>query len=271
MIRSFVLSAGLVLPWALYAQSGAFQWPGGARAGVALTYDDGIDGHLDIAMPDLEKANLRGTFYVPGNSASLRKRMEEWRAAARRGHELGNHTLFHPCLTKIPGYERKWVTPLHALDNYTVPRMGEEIHVMNTLLLAVDAQSVRTLAYPCGDEIAGGASYVDTIRPEVPAARGYRRGGKDLAGPRTVDPYRVPGWAVEGASGAELIAWVEEAAQSGKLAVFIFHGVGGGHSINVARESHAELLKWLDAHRDRVWTAPFLKVMEHVMAERNRR
>ena len=76
-------------------ESEPFRWPGGARAAVALTYDDGVDAHLDHAMPDLEAAGLRGTFYVPGNSASLRKRMEEWRAAARRGHELGNHTLFH--------------------------------------------------------------------------------------------------------------------------------------------------------------------------------
>jgi sialate O-acetylesterase len=103
------------------------------------------------------------------------------------------------------------------------------------------------------------------------AARGYKRGGKELADPRSVDVHRVPGWAVDGSSGPEMIAWVEEAARSGSLAVFIFHGVGGGHSINVAREDHRKLLEWLNTNRDRVWTAPFLKVIEHVLAERKAR
>jgi hypothetical protein len=67
-----------------------------------------------------------------------------------------------------------------------------------------------------------------------------------------------------------MIAWVEEAVQSGKLAVFTFHGVGGGHGINVGREEHQKLLAWLAANRDRVWTAPFLQVMEHMSKERKR-
>ncbi len=265
-MRSVLLAAGVVLLPAALAQS--FRWPDGAKAGVALTYDDGIDGHLDYVMPDLEAANLRGTFYVPGNSQSLRKRMEEWRAAARRGHELGNHTAFHPCLRQIPGYERTFVTPERALENYTVRRMADEIQVMNTMLVALDARTTRTLAYPCGDETAGGASYVNAVRPLSTAARGYKRGGKEVADPRSVDVHRVPGWAVDGSSGPGMIAWAEEAARSGSLAVFIFHGVGGGHGINVAREDHRKLLEWLDKHRDRVWTAPFLTVMEYVITER---
>ena len=141
---------------------------------------------------------------------------------------------------------------------------------MNTMLVALDGQATRTMAYPCGDETAGGASYVDAARPLLAAARGYRRGGKDLADPRSVDTHRVPGWAVDGSSGEEMTAWVEEAMRSGSLAVFIFHGVGGGSSINVAREEHRKLLAWLHAHRQQVWIAPFRQVMEYVQAERRR-
>lgn len=251
-------------------ESEPFRWPGGARAAVALTYDDGVDAHLDHAMPDLEAAGLRGTFYVPGNSASLRKRMEEWRAAARRGHELGNHTLFHPCLRHEPGRERTWVMPDRALENYTVARIAGEVEVNNTLLHAVDGRQQRTLAYTCGDEIAGGASYVDAIKPLAPAARAYKHAFKALAGPRTVDPYRVPSWAILRNTSGEMIAWVEEAVRSGSLAVFTFHGVGGGHGIDVGREEHRKLLAWLAAHREQVWTAPFLTIMQHIEKEKAR-
>jgi sialate O-acetylesterase len=91
-----------------------------------------------------------------------------------------------------------------------------------------------------------------------------------LADPRTVDTLRVPGWAVEGSSGKEMIAWVEEAMRTGLLAVFIFHGVGGGSDINVGRDDHRVLLEWLHAHRQRVWVAPFLQTMQYVISERGK-
>jgi hypothetical protein len=74
-----------------------FPWPEGARAAVCLTYDDGLDCHLDVAMPALEKYGLKGTFYASGFSSSLFTRMDEWRDWASKGYEIGNHTLFHPC------------------------------------------------------------------------------------------------------------------------------------------------------------------------------
>src|ERR1017187_10539301 len=120
MFYKIILTTALFSACAL-GQDDAFRWPGGAKAAVALTYDDGVDADLDHAIPDLDARNLRATFYVPGSSASLSKRMEEWRTAARRGHELGNHTLFHPCLTRIPGEERTWVTPDYTA--YRMPRV----------------------------------------------------------------------------------------------------------------------------------------------------
>ncbi len=267
-MRIRILAAALVVAGGCLAQEAPFPWPGGARAAVALTYDDSVDVHLDHAIPDLEAVGLRGTFYVSGDS-SLRKRMEEWRAAARRGHELGNHTLFHPCLRQeASGRVRTWVTPERRLENYTVHRMVAEIGMMNTLLYAVDGQDSRTLAYTCGDEVAGGISFVDKIRPMFPAARAYQHAFKALADPRTVDTHRVPSWALAKESGEEMIAWVEEALRSGSLAVFTFHGVGGGHGISIGREDHRKLLAWLAANRSRVWTAPFQTVMAHVLSVR---
>jgi peptidoglycan/xylan/chitin deacetylase (PgdA/CDA1 family) len=245
-----------------------FPWPNGARAAVALTYDDAIDTHLDHAAPDLDAAGLHGTFFVSGSSRSLAERLPEWRDLAKRGHELGNHALFHPCLKNPPGGgDRAWVRDEYALEGYTIPRIADEVRVMNTLLLALDGQSQRTFAYGCTETVAGGQSYVDALRPLVLAARiGGARVVEDVRG---LDPLLVPSWAVESVSGAEMIAFAQKAVDSGGLAVFMFHGVGGDY-ISVSREAHRELLAWLAAHRDVVWTDTFRAVMTHVVAEQSK-
>jgi hypothetical protein len=147
-------------------------WPNGARAAVVLTYDDAMDTHLDHAAPDLEAASLRGTFFLPGHSESLAKRLPEWRALAARGHELGNHAIFHPCLRKpATGPEREWVRPEYALEGYTVERLRDEAAAMNTTLLALDGESVRTFAYNCGTpRREGGPTWTPSARSSSPPA-----------------------------------------------------------------------------------------------------
>ena len=245
-----------------------FPWPNGAKAAVVLTYDDGMDTHLDHAVPDLDAAGFRGTFFVPGHSESLAKRLPEWRSLAGRGHELANHAIFHPCLRKpATGPEREWVKPEYALEGYTVERIRAEIAAMNTTLLAIDGETVRTLAYNCCDTTAGGRSYVDAVRPLFLAARaGDDRIAADVG---ALDPMLVPSWAAENVTGAQLIAFGRKAVDAGGLAVFQFHGIGG-QWISVSREAHRELLAWLAANRPTVWTDTFKRVMTHVTVEQKR-
>jgi hypothetical protein len=80
----------------------------------------------------------------------------------------------------------------------------------------------------------------------------------------------VPSWMVRDVSGAQMIAFVEKAVEAGGLAVFMFHGVGGGHDIDIPRASHLEHVAWLAAHRQTVWTDTFRRVMTHVVAEQKR-
>ena len=265
---AWTITLASALPAAAADRSAAFPWPQGATAAVVLTYDDGMDTHLDHTAPDLDAAGLKGTFFVPGLSESLAKRLPEWRALAARGHELANHAIFHPCLRKpATGPEREWVKPEYALEGYTVDRIRDEIAAMNTTLLAIDGEAVRTLAYNCCDTTAAGESYVDAIRPLFLAARaGEDRIAADVG---TLDPMLVPSWAATDVTGAQLIAFAQKALDAGGLAVFQFHGIGG-QWISVSREAHRELVDWLAAHRPTVWTDTFRRVMTHVTAEQKR-
>jgi peptidoglycan/xylan/chitin deacetylase (PgdA/CDA1 family)/uncharacterized membrane protein YphA (DoxX/SURF4 family) len=246
----------------------SFAWPTGAKGAVVLTYDDGMDTHLDHAAPDLDAAGLKGTFFVTGQSESLAKRMPEWRALAARGHELANHAIFHPCLRKpAGGAERDWVKPEYALEGYTVGRIRDEVAAMNTTLLALDGETVRTFAYNCCDTtVAAGQSYVDALRPLFLAARA---GDDRIAGDAgALDPMLVPSWAATDVTGAQLIAFAQKAVDAGGLAVFQFHGIGG-QWLSVSREAHRELIAWLALHRQMAWTDTFKRVLQHVTAEQS--
>lgn len=84
------------------------------RCAVALSYDDALNVHLDNAIPLLDSLGLKATFYLSGFSPSFRERVKDWISVAKKGHELGNHTLFHPCDGRMQG--REWVTPEYRLE-----------------------------------------------------------------------------------------------------------------------------------------------------------
>ena len=215
---------------------------------VALTYDDGLDVHLDKVIPALESLGFKATFYIPGNSPSLSRRLPEWRAAAGRGHELGNHTLFHPCTGRSKG--RTWVLPEYDLESYTLTRMIDEIRLANTLLNSIDGKTRRTFAYTCGDQEAGNKSFVDSIRNDFIAARGVQQGNNSLDSMNLSD---IRAFMIDGQSAGELEDLVARAKKDHALVVFLFHGVGGGHPINISLDEHNGFLKYLKENEKDIW------------------
>jgi len=233
-----------------------FSWPNGAKAAVVFTYDDALDGHLDVAVPQLDEFGFKGTFYCTGNSQSLYNRLEEWRETAQNGHELGNHTLFHPC----DGSKASWVKPEYDLNNYTVDQLLEELKAANTLLKAIDGKEQRTFAYTCSDITASGEDFTGRMPSLFTAAR---RDGPVPERMEGYDIFQATSRMVNGNSAEELIAFVEEAKAKGTIAVFMFHSVGGGY-LNVGADEHRALLKYLDKHRDEFYCDTFFEVMQYI-------
>lgn len=233
-------------------------WHGKACA-VSLTYDDALNVHLDNVIPLLDSLGLKGTFYLSGYFPAFRARVADWKMAASYGHELGNHTLFHPCTGKLPG--REWVPPDYDLGNYTMQRLLDEIKMANTLLEALDGKTKRSFAYPCGDTKIGDSSYVDKIRDEFVAARGVKSG---MAKINEIDLYNVGAYMINGESGEELIDLVKRAMQRHALIVFLFHGVGGEHSLNISLSDHRKLFYFLKQNEKDIWIAPFVDIAEYV-------
>lgn len=240
-----------------FAGDGAFKWPDGKKAAVCLTFDDGLDCHLDVAVPLLDEFRMKGTFYCTGNSTSLHERRPQWRAITGNGHELGNHSLFHPC----DGRKHDWVKPEYDLNNYTMDRIQSELYTANTLLEAVDNSPERTYGYTCDDfKVAGDTPFIDVVRELFVAAR---NGGPMPTSMDDVDIHFMPGWGPVDNSGADLINYVKQAREHGTIAIFVFHSVGGGY-LNTSAEAFRELLVYLKENEQDFWVDTFYNVTKHI-------
>ena len=71
-------------------------------------------------------------------------------------------------------------------------------------------------------------------------------------------------YSMAGQTGEEMIALVKEALNKNGLLVFLFHGVGGGHSLNVTHEAHRQLIHFLAKHEKDLWIAPMVDVADYV-------
>ena len=232
----------------------------GKKAAVVLTYDDALDGQLDNVAPLLDSLDLKGTFYISTYSEAFRNRLDEWRRLALDGNELGNHTLFHPCDGTKPN--RPWVNENYDMSTYTVERMVDEIKINNTLLEAVDGKKERTFAYTCGDMTVGGKNFfIDGLKNDLLGARAVR---SEMHKMNDIDIYNIDAYMINGESGDQLISLVKQAVETNSLLVFLFHGVGGGHAINVSLEAHRQLLNYLKQHEDEVWTTTMVEAVKNI-------
>jgi len=241
-----------------YSQSNQ-TWKG-KKCAVVITYDDAIDQHLDNAIPVLDSLGLKATFYVTAFSPSMQTRLNDWKKLATKGHELGNHTLYHPC---IGGKGREWVKPEYDMNNYTVKRMVDETRMTNLFLQALDGKTKRTFAFTCGDMKIGDSSFINVMKNDFVAARAVRSQMHKI---NEVNLYNVDCYMVNNHGFKQMKEWVDQAMQTKSLLVILFHGVGGGNALDVALPAHREFLQYLKKNEKDIWIAPMLDVADFIKA-----
>jgi sialate O-acetylesterase len=230
----------------------------GKKTAVVITYDDAIDQHLDNAIPVLDSLGLKATFYVTAFSHSMQTRLNEWKKLPEKGHELGNHTLFHPC---IGGKGREWVAKEYDMNNYSVKRMEDETKMTNLFLRALDGKTKRTFAFTCGDMKIKDSSFINGMKNDFTAARAVRN---EMHKINEIDLYNVDCYMVSNHSFEQMKEWVDNAVQTNSLLVILFHGVGGGNALDVSLPAHGEFLRYLKKNEKNIWIAPMLEVAEHI-------
>ncbi|NLA22079.1 MAG: hypothetical protein GX870_03490 [Candidatus Marinimicrobia bacterium] len=75
---------------------------------------------------------------------------------------------------------------------------------------------------------------------------------------------------INGESGAELIDLAKTALKNKALIVFLFHGVGGEHNINVSLEAHNQLVNFLKQNEKDIWIAPLAEIAKYIVNYRGK-
>jgi len=244
--------------------------PGGqSKAIICLTYDDGLETQLSNAIPQLDAAGIKATFFlnsIQGSSQSdvigqTPEAVLGWVNAARNGHELANHTLFHPCPEKI-GWEKTV-----SIETYTIDRIIKEITTQNALLSLLDPKrKLRSYAFPCNNVFLDGKDYSKILREKglVKFARGGGDSSSIISDFKHLNTMQVPSWHVwTGTSLQQLISFAEKVKAAGGMGVYQFHGVGG-QIFQISGETHKAFLDYLMTHRDEYWVTTFSVAMEFI-------
>jgi hypothetical protein len=151
------------------------------------------------------------------------------------------------------------------LSKYTLQRLTEEIQETNVLLEAIDGKTQRTFAYTCGDMTLDGKHFINDLKNDLVAARAVRA---EMHTIDQIDLYNIDCYVINGQTGEQMIDLVKQARDSSKLLVFLFHGVGGEHALNVDLNAHRQLLQFLKANKKDIWIAPMLEVANHIKKQR---
>jgi probable HAF family extracellular repeat protein len=132
--------------------------------------------------------------------------MDEWSETSRRGHELGNHTLFHPCRSYGGA---TWIQPWRDLKTYDLARWEAEVDLANLVLDRIEGRSDRSYGNTCHNNFIGpddAPLCLDAhMLPRFVAARGTKRDVDESIDPRNLTPGNLgtlggdnfsSGWAI---------------------------------------------------------------------------
>lgn len=248
------------------SQSSPNTWPNGAACAVSLSYDDSVPIHHQRVAPLLSAHGLHGTFYLSINSL---QNPDEWRKVAAQGHELGNHSLFHPCRREPPG-NYGWLAEDYDLANYSPKRFRDELALANKFIDMLDGGLPRTYGNNCTNLTIGRG---EQERPMDPILGELFVAARGTITNQPVDPgsevfTRLGHYSGDGKTFEQLRAEIEAARERGAWIIYMFHGVGKEtHNLYVDDEEHRKLVEWLDQERGTIWTASVVEVAQHLKAK----
>lgn len=244
-------------------QPDRFPWPDNALAAVSLTFDDARHSQVDVGLPLFERfAAIKATFYVvPG---AVEDRLEGWRGMVAAGHEIGNHTVNHPCSGNFRWAREK------ALEDHTLADVEREMSEANRRIEELLGISPVSFAYPCGQTYVGRGIDTRSYVPLVARMFASGRGWLDEApnDPAYVDFARLTGMEMDGKDFEAVRALIEQAKASGAWLVLAGHEIGTGGAQTTRVEMLEKLLAYASNPENGIWMAPVDTIGRYVREQR---
>jgi len=262
--RTWLLGVALVSGPSASAQAPAvpFAWPAGARAAVSLSFDDARPSQVDVGTALLDRHGVKVTFFtVPG---SVEQRLGGWKKAVVAGHEIGNHSLDHPCTGNFSWARKK------ALEEHTLEDMRRQMVEANARLRELLEVTPDTFAYPCGQTFVGRGldtrSYVPLVAGMFVAGRGWL--GEGPNDPAFCDLAQVLGMEMDGRDFEQLLPVLEQAREARAWLVLAGHEIGreGRQTTRIAMLE--KLLPYVADPANGLWVAPVGTVARYIRQQR---
>lgn len=235
-----------------------FPWPEGKRFAISLSFDDSRLSNLEHGIPLFNKHGIQATFYV--HPSVVEKNISGWRDAVAKGHEMGNHTLVHPCSENFI-----W-SRSNSLESYTLTSMRKELTDANRQIKDLLGVAPVSFAYTCGQTFVGKGegkkSYVPLIAELFTAGRGWLN--EAPVDPLYADLAEVNGIKIDDMAFEDIMPMIDYARDNNLWLVLVGHDTGPERNGQTTRLDFLErLCMYINDNTD-VWAAPVGAVASYV-------
>ncbi|MGD0125817.1 MAG: polysaccharide deacetylase family protein [Terriglobia bacterium] len=241
-----------------------FHWPNGKRVAVSLSFDDARASQLNVGLDVINPTGVKVTFFVTTGSDAFRPKIDGWKRALASGHEIGNHTVNHPCTGNFP-----WSFH-NALENYTLEQMSQQLDDSNAQIQQLLGVRAVTFAYPCGQKFVGRGSemksYVPLIGQKFMVGRGYM--DEYYNDPVFCDLAQASGTAFDDTDYIDMVKHVSKAAEQGGWVIFVGHDIGQKAFQVTDTIALAALCKYMQDPANGVWVDTVKNIGEYVVKQR---
>lgn len=239
-----------------------FRWPEGKRAAISLTFDDARFSQVDRGLPILDEYGRKATFYV--SIRSLEQRLEAWKAAVANGHEIGNHSLVHPCSGNFPFSRDK------ALEDYTLDQMRSELYAASEAIEDLLGVRPASFAYPCGQKYVGRGrnfrSYVPLVAEEFLTGRGWM--DEWANDPAFCDMANLMGVELDGKSFEQVKQVIDRTLTNGGWLVFCGHEIGDGGRQTTLASTLEALCEYAQDPANGIWLDSVEAIARYALEQR---
>lgn len=210
-------------------------WPDGHRAAISLSFDDARPSQLRCGLPLLERLGVPATFFVLPDAVARSR--AEWRDVVGRGHEIGNHTLSHPCSANF-SWSRQ-----NSLERMTVARFRLEVCEANRRLRQLLGIEPTAFAYPCGETFVGRGRRAKSLVPLIARTFEVGRTFNDVSAnsPGDLDFAQIRCVNSDAKAFDALLPMLEAAVADSAWLVL------GGHEIGAAEERETTRIETIEA------------------------
>ncbi len=259
----FLVVFGAALMIAPIQGQQSFQWPAGKRAAISLSFDDARLSQIDTGVAVFEKYSIKATFFVL--PSGVKERLAGWKQVVAHGHEIGNHSMSHPCTAN---YE---FSVHNGLEDYTLATIAKELDGANAEVERLLGVKPVTFAYPCGQKFVGrGAevkSYVPLVASRFVVGRGYL--DESPNNPNVCDLVQTMGTVLDGLTIKQIFDLISDATKSGRWVIFVGHEMGKpGEEQTTDIKALEELLKYVRDPANGIWVDTVEKIGRYVQKQR---